>query len=177
MERLIPKGNRGINPVVYQRYRWNRFSHSMSKTGFLPSVEGNHRQSSVGVSHKSSQIDVCIYMSIPIRGIWSKIDVRRTSRTLSIISSGRILVTGTLQGRLTGENKMDRFFTQTTCDRCGRGLDSGRIMSMYNTQCICLECSDKEQERPDYKKAVEADHEAIKKGNYNYTGIGFPNKK
>lgn len=68
---------------------------------------------------------------------------------------------------------MDRFFTQTHCDRCRKSLDGGRIMSMFNTQCICMECSDKERQRPAYNKAVEADHEAIRSGNYNFSGIGY----
>ncbi len=66
---------------------------------------------------------------------------------------------------------MDRFFTQKTCDRCGESLEKGRIMSMFNTDCICMECSKKEKQDKDYEKAVQADHEEIKKGNYNYKGI------
>ncbi|TYS69726.1 gamma-glutamylcyclotransferase [Sutcliffiella horikoshii] len=66
---------------------------------------------------------------------------------------------------------MDKFFTQTHCDRCGGSLKGGRIMSMYNTDCICLSCKDKESKRDDYGEAVKADHEEIKKGNYNYKGI------
>lgn len=68
---------------------------------------------------------------------------------------------------------MDRFFTQTTCDRCGGSLDGGRIMSMFNTDCICMACKDKEIKRFDYDKAVEADHEQILQGNYNFAGIGL----
>jgi len=66
---------------------------------------------------------------------------------------------------------MDKFFTQTHCDRCGGSLKGGRIMSMYNTDCICLSCKDKESKRADYGEAVEAEHKEIKKGNYNYKGI------
>lgn len=44
-------------------------------------------------------------------------------------------------------------------------------MSMYNTDCICLTCKNKESKRADYDEAVKADHEATKKGNYNYRGI------
>ena len=67
----------------------------------------------------------------------------------------------------------DRFFTQTTCDRCGGSLTDGRIMSMYNEDCICMDCSAKERKRPDYREALEADHAEIKKGNYNFKGIGY----
>lgn len=66
---------------------------------------------------------------------------------------------------------MDKFFTQKTCDRCGGSLDKGRIMSMFNTDCICMDCLEKEKKDNDYEKAVKADHEEIKKDNYNYKGI------
>ncbi|MBU9723112.1 MULTISPECIES: gamma-glutamylcyclotransferase [Bacillaceae] len=66
---------------------------------------------------------------------------------------------------------MDTFFTQTHCDRCGGSLKGGRIMSMYNTDCLCMTCKDKESKQDDYDEAVKADHEEIKKGNYNYKGI------
>lgn len=66
---------------------------------------------------------------------------------------------------------MDRFFTQKTCERCGGSLESGRTMSKFNTECICMDCSKKERQDKDYDKAVKADHEEIKKGNYNYKGI------
>lgn len=68
---------------------------------------------------------------------------------------------------------MDRFFMQKYCDRCGGSLESGRTMSMYNTDCICMECKRKERQRSDYNKAVEADHEQIRAGNYNFKGIGL----
>ena len=66
---------------------------------------------------------------------------------------------------------MDKFFTQKICDRCGRNLDGGRIMSMFNTNCICIPCSEKEKHEKDYDKAVKADHEQIRKGNFNFKGI------
>lgn len=66
---------------------------------------------------------------------------------------------------------MDKFFTQKFCDRCGGSLENGRIMSMFNTNCICTDCKKKEKADKDYDKAVKADHDEIKKGNYNYKGI------
>jgi hypothetical protein len=65
----------------------------------------------------------------------------------------------------------DTFFTQTHCSRCGGDLKSGRIMSMFNTQCICMKCADKEKQDPEYKQAVEAEHEQIQQGHYNFKGI------
>jgi hypothetical protein len=69
----------------------------------------------------------------------------------------------------------DRFFTQTQCSRCGGTLKGGRIMSMFNTQCICMKCAERERQEKDYNKAVEADHEQIRQGNYNFEGIGRKN--
>ncbi|MVX64238.1 gamma-glutamylcyclotransferase [Clostridium chromiireducens] len=66
---------------------------------------------------------------------------------------------------------MDKFYIQKTCDRCGGSLENGRIMSMFNTECICIKCSKKEKKDKEYEKAVKADHEEIKKGNYNFKGI------
>lgn len=66
---------------------------------------------------------------------------------------------------------MDNFFTQTNCERCGASLDDGRIMSMFNEEVICMNCKKAEKTDPEYSAAVEADHNEIKKGNYNYKGL------
>ena len=66
---------------------------------------------------------------------------------------------------------MDRFFTQKSCDRCGGSLSGGRIMSMYSTECLCLDCKEKEKTRADYQAAVKADLDEVKKGNLDYKGI------
>lgn len=68
---------------------------------------------------------------------------------------------------------MDKFFSQKYCDRCGGSLKDGRIMSMFNTECICMKCKDEEKQNKDYRKACDADNEQIKKGNYNFEGIGL----
>lgn len=67
---------------------------------------------------------------------------------------------------------MDDFFKKQFCDRCGKKL-TVRIMSMYNEDCLCMECKKEEEKREDYEKAVEADIAAIKSGNYNFKGIGL----
>ena len=56
---------------------------------------------------------------------------------------------------------MNRFFSQKNCDRCGRELKAGRIMSMFNEDCICMECKDKERKNPRYKEAKDREHEEI----------------
>ena len=48
------------------------------------------------------------------------------------------------------------------------------IMSRFNTDVICMECHRREQAHPKYKEAVEAEHNEVLRGNYNYTGIGKP---
>ncbi len=68
---------------------------------------------------------------------------------------------------------MDKFFSQKHCDRCGGSLEKGRTMSMYNEDCICMECKGTERAREDYKKAQDADVAEIKRGNYNFKGIGL----
>ena len=67
---------------------------------------------------------------------------------------------------------MDKFFMQKYCDRCGRDLKNGRIMSMFNEDCICMECKDQERRHKDYKLAADAELEEVKKGNFNFKGIG-----
>ncbi len=68
---------------------------------------------------------------------------------------------------------MDNFFSKQTCDRCGSSLANGRIMSRFNTDCICLKCAEIEKSHPDYYKAVEAENTAIRDGNHNFSGIGY----
>ena len=67
---------------------------------------------------------------------------------------------------------MDKFFTQKYCDRCGKYLKNGRIMSMFNEDCICMECKEKETKDKNYEKARDKEMEEVRKGNLNYKGIG-----
>ena len=50
-----------------------------------------------------------------------------------------------------------------------QNLKHGRIMSMFNEDCICK--AKKEIKDKDYEKA-EIEMEEVKKGNLNYKGIG-----
>ena len=67
----------------------------------------------------------------------------------------------------------DDFFMKTNCDRCGKKLVI-RIMSMFNTDCICPECKDKEMGLPQYRMAQEAERAALAAGDRNFAGIGYP---
>lgn len=59
------------------------------------------------------------------------------------------------------------------CERCNKPTNGTTIMSMYNEDIICMDCKDRERKREDYKDALDADNAEIKKGNYNFKGIGY----
>lgn len=58
------------------------------------------------------------------------------------------------------------------CQRCGNETIA-TIMSMFNTQMICMGCKDEEKKNPRYDEAVRREAEEVKKGNYNFEGIGL----
>lgn len=60
-----------------------------------------------------------------------------------------------------------------TCDRCYEETLS-TIMSMFDTAMICPACKQKEREHKDYERAIKAETDAIKRGDYNYKGLGRP---
>jgi hypothetical protein len=57
------------------------------------------------------------------------------------------------------------------CGRRGKPTIA-TIMSMFNTQEICMDCSAAERNDPRFQEARAADEAAIKRGNYNFPGIG-----
>ena len=63
--------------------------------------------------------------------------------------------------------------TNKQCQRCYEQATS-HIMSMFNTEMICMSCKDKEKRHPDYPAAQAAEREAIQNGNYSFAGIGKP---
>lgn len=67
----------------------------------------------------------------------------------------------------------DKFFTKTTCDRCGGSLKNGRIMSTFNTDCICTDCKEKERHFSNYEYARQTELTEVIKGNYNFEGVGL----
>ena len=62
----------------------------------------------------------------------------------------------------------DTFFEQSNCSRCGQKL-SARIMSWFNNDTICMDCSTKEKELrkklPDGGRAYEGCGYIPKDGN------------
>jgi hypothetical protein len=69
--------------------------------------------------------------------------------------------------------------TPETTEAYGRDF---RTVSFYpktyaDALLLSMACKDVERQRPDYGQAVDADNEAIRKGNFNYAGIGYPGGK
>lgn len=60
------------------------------------------------------------------------------------------------------------------CERCFMPGNVSR-MSIFNTQMICSKCQEKEEAHPDFKKAKDAELDSVKRGDYNFPGIGLPN--
>jgi len=58
------------------------------------------------------------------------------------------------------------------CHRCGTKTGI-HMMSMFNTQLICMGCKDEEGQHDDYDRAVEAELSQCQGGNYNFKGIGL----
>ena len=46
--------------------------------------------------------------------------------------------------------------------------------SYFNTDWICISCAEKERLHPDYEMAKKIENEQVRKGNYNFPGIGKP---
>ena len=64
--------------------------------------------------------------------------------------------------------------TPESCERCG--ADLGRVastMSRFNTQTICLPCSEDEREAPGYIAAATAETTAVQQGDMNFPGVGL----
>ena len=59
------------------------------------------------------------------------------------------------------------------CQRCHKPTNGVTIMSMFNTQVICIPCKEEEKENPGYSDAVAAERNEIQKGNFNFEGIGM----
>ena len=62
------------------------------------------------------------------------------------------------------------------CERCKKPTNGMFLMSWFNTQTICLKCSEKELKRPDINEAKEAENKALREGNRNFKGIGLNRK-
>lgn len=64
----------------------------------------------------------------------------------------------------------------TKCERCGKEAQA-TIMSRFNTQVLCLECEAAERKHPRYEEARAAEEAAVRRGDYNFPGIGWKEAK
>lgn len=58
------------------------------------------------------------------------------------------------------------------CDRCGV-ISNVFQMSMFNTEECCPSCIKAERARSDYEEAHKAEIEEVRKGNFNFKGVGL----
>lgn len=66
--------------------------------------------------------------------------------------------------------------SRENCDRCNEKTNGVTTMSWFNTDVICMECSELEKEDPDYDAAKEYESEEVRRGNTNFKGV-IPNYK
>ena len=61
-------------------------------------------------------------------------------------------------------------------NRCGRCAMPTNItkMSWFNTQDLCDACQKQEEAHPDYGYAKAVENEAVKNGDTNFPGVGWP---
>ena len=59
------------------------------------------------------------------------------------------------------------------CQRCNKDANP-QMMSFFNEDMICAKCETLEKAHPKYKEAKAAEMAEVRKGNYNFKGIGKP---
>ena len=59
------------------------------------------------------------------------------------------------------------------CQRCGQPSTSF-TGSWFSAELICLACSEIEEAHPDFTYAHDVETEAVKRGNLNVEGVGWP---
>jgi hypothetical protein len=61
-----------------------------------------------------------------------------------------------------------------SCGRCGKTPLEASTTSYFNTENICMDCARRERAHPKYAEAQRIESEAVKRGDYNFPGIGCP---
>ena len=60
-----------------------------------------------------------------------------------------------------------------TCDRCGKETHAS-TGSWFNTDQVCLDCAQQEEQHPLIGEAKAAEVAACAQRNFNFEGIGLP---
>ena len=63
-----------------------------------------------------------------------------------------------------------------SCHRCFAESDV-HTMSMFDCALICPSCKESEMRMPEYPNAEKAEMDAVKSGDFNFEGIGYPDKE
>ena len=71
---------------------------------------------------------------------------------------------------------MDPWFNKKFCDRCGKSLADGFLMSRFDTSALCFDCLEAERQHPDYQKVEDAELAALRSGNRNFEASDGPVK-
>ena len=58
------------------------------------------------------------------------------------------------------------------CQRCSSETNT-HTMSVFDVALICMECAERERLHPKYSWARKVEEEEVKKGNFNFTGVGL----
>jgi hypothetical protein len=63
----------------------------------------------------------------------------------------------------------------TTPKQCNRCADPLLVytMSRYNRDILCTQCREDEKDLPSYAAAEEAEIKQVRRGNYNFAGVGL----
>lgn len=61
------------------------------------------------------------------------------------------------------------------CDRCHDTMSVYRV-SWFDTACICQTCQTEEESHPDFQYAREVEHQAVRGGDMNFPGVGWPGR-
>ena len=59
------------------------------------------------------------------------------------------------------------------CQRCYIPSDT-HTMSMFDVSLICMKCKEAERKHPRYEAALAAEEYAVKRGDRNFEGMGYP---
>jgi len=62
-----------------------------------------------------------------------------------------------------------------TCDRCFNPTPVYRV-SWFNLDRICQACQAEEESHPDFQYAREVEHQAVRGGDMNFPGVGWPGR-
>lgn len=61
------------------------------------------------------------------------------------------------------------------CDRCLGAMPVYRV-SWFDTARICQACQAEEEVHPDFQYAREVEHQAVRGGDTNFPGVGWPGR-